>query len=140
MNLRSDCLAEIEVALSEACTKVLHHAETVDAYKVAINIDGRQLTMDVIDLGVDFELRQRGQSVPVRTAEPQPGLALMQAFTDQTTVHSVSGNGWVVHLAKKLRWAPDAPVVPPQGQRRGISPNSARPENGWPRGPIANGS
>ena len=82
--------------------------------------------LDVIDFGNGFELDQPGISLPDPTAESKRGVALMQAFTDQTTFDSVSGNGWVVHLAKKLRWARDARVVPLQGQHGGIAPDRAR--------------
>jgi len=107
----SDCLAEVEVALSEACTNVLCHATEGDAYEVAVNISDQQLTMDVIDFGVGFDQLQPGFPMPDPTAESGRGLALMHAFTDRTVFDSVSGNGWVVHLTKQLRWTPDAPSV-----------------------------
>lgn len=105
-----DCLAEVEVALSEACTNVLNHAGKGDAYEVAINISDQQLTMDVIDFGAGFGQLQPGSPMPDPTAESGRGLALMRALTDQAVFDSVSGDGGSVHLMKRLRWSPDAPV------------------------------
>ena len=106
-----DCLAEVEVALSEACTNVLNHAGKGDAYEVAINISDQQLTMDVIDFGAGFGQVQPGTSMPDPTAESGRGLALMRALTDRAVFDSVSGDGGAVHLMKRLRWSPDAPVT-----------------------------
>jgi serine/threonine-protein kinase RsbW len=106
-----DCLAEVEVALSEACTNVLNHAGKGDAYEVAINISDQQLRMDVIDFGSGFgQPPPHGSSMPGPTAESGRGLALMRALTDQAVFDSVSGDGGAVHLMKRLRWSPDAPL------------------------------
>jgi serine/threonine-protein kinase RsbW len=105
-----DCLAEVEVALSEACTNVLNHAGKGDAYEVAINISEQQLTMDVIDFGGGFGHLQPGSPMPDPTAESGRGLALMRALTDQAIFDSVSGDGGAVHLMKRLRWAANAPI------------------------------
>jgi len=106
-----DCLAEVEVALSEACTNVLHHAGKGEAYEVAINISDQQLTMDVIDFGAGFGQLEPGHPMPDPTAESGRGLALMRALTDRAIFDSVSGDGGTVHLMKRLRWSPDAPVT-----------------------------
>src|SRR5262245_24344846 len=90
--VESDCLGEVEVALSEACTNVLCHAAEGDAYEVAVNISDHQLTMDVIDFGAGFAHVPQGSSMPDPTAESGRGLALMDAFTDQALFDSVSGN------------------------------------------------
>jgi serine/threonine-protein kinase RsbW len=106
-----DCLVEVEVALSEACTNVLNHAGKGEAYEVAINISNQQLTMDVLDFGAGFGHMHPGAPMPDPTAESGRGLALMRALTDQAIFDSVSGNGAAVHLMKRLHWLPDAPVT-----------------------------
>jgi len=105
-----DCLAEVEVALSEACTNVLNHAGKGDAYEVAINISDQHLSMDVIDFGSGFGPLPDGSPMPDPTAESGRGLALMRALTDRAVFDSVSGDGGAVHLMKRLRWSPDAPL------------------------------
>ena len=123
-----DCLAEVEVALSEACTNVLHHAGKGEAYEVAINISDQQLTMDVIDFGTGFGQVQQGTPMPDPTAESGRGLALIRALTDQAVFDSVSGDGGAVHLMKRLRWSPDAPVALLRPQRDGTNEQTAHPE------------
>ncbi len=125
----SECLAEVEVALSEACTNVLCHSMRGDAFEVAVNISDHHLTMDVIDFGVGFGQFQPGWSMPDPTAESGRGLALMEALTDQATFDSVSGNGWVVHLTKRLRWAPDAPAVLMGAPQEGVVPGAGPDDN-----------
>jgi serine/threonine-protein kinase RsbW len=100
--IATDCLAEIQVALSEACTNVFHHADAGDSYEVLINVEDEQLTMDVVDAG-----RGPGQRVPRMpdtSAESGRGLALMAAFTDLAVFDSVVGNSGAVHLVKCLQW------------------------------------
>ena len=116
-----DCLAEVEVALSEACTNVLTHAGSGNAYEVAINISDQQLTMDVIDFGAGFGHLQPGIAMPDPTAESGRGLALMRALTDQAIFDSVSGDGGAVHLMKRLRWSPDAPMTLLRVQHDGVA-------------------
>jgi serine/threonine-protein kinase RsbW len=124
-----DCLAEVEVALSEACTNVLHHAGKGEAYEVAINISDQQLTMDVIDFGSGFGHLQPGTSMPEPTAESGRGLALIRALTDQAVFDSVSGDGGTVRLMKRLRWAPDAPVTLLRAEQNGVAQDEgATPE------------
>jgi serine/threonine-protein kinase RsbW len=126
--LAPDCLAEVEVALSEACTNVLNHADKGEAYEVAINISDQQLTMDVIDFGAGFVGLQPGSRMPDPTAESGRGLALMRALTDQAVFDSVSGDGGTVHLMKRLRWSPGAPATLLRVDQRGVSHERAAPE------------
>ena len=125
-----DCLDEVEVALSEACTNVLNHAGKGDAYEVAINISDQQLTMDVIDFGAGFGHLLPGSTMPEPTAESGRGLALMRALTDRAVFDSVSGNGGAVHLMKRLRWAPDAPVTQLRARQGAPSPGRTTPPQG----------
>ena len=129
-----DCLVEVEVALSEACTNVLHHAGKGDAYEVAINISDQHLTMDVIDFGAGFGLVQPGSAMPDPTAESGRGLALMRALTDQAIFDSVSGDGGAVHLMKRLRWLPDAPVTRLQAQQDGVVQDRMSRDRATPEG------
>lgn len=127
----SDCLAEVEVAVSEACTNVLHHAGKGDAYEVSINVSDQTLMIDVIDFGSGFAHDGSASTMPHPTAESGRGLALMRALTDQAMFDSVSGDGGAVHLMKRLRWAPDAPVAKLRAQQDGSARDSA-PKNGTP--------
>jgi serine/threonine-protein kinase RsbW len=107
--IADDCLAEVEVALSEACTNVFHHAGAGESYEVVIIIGDEQLTMEVVDSGAGFAWRASESAMPHELAEGGRGLALMSAFSDHALFDSVSGDGGSVHLMKRLRWADGAP-------------------------------
>jgi serine/threonine-protein kinase RsbW len=108
--IAEDCLAEVEVALSEACTNVFHHAGAGESYEVAINIGDEQLTMEVVDSGAGFGWQSTQSTMPHEMAEAGRGLALMSAFSDHALFDTVSGDGGSVHLMKKLRWTDGAPL------------------------------
>ncbi len=108
--IADDCLAEVEVALSEACTNVFHHAGAGDSYEVAISIGDEQLTMEVVDSGAGFAWRATESAMPHELAEGGRGLALMSAFSDHALFDTVSGDGGSVQLMKRLRWADGAPL------------------------------
>jgi serine/threonine-protein kinase RsbW len=108
--IAEDCLAEVEVALSEACTNVFHHAGAGESYEVAINIGDEQLTMEVVDSGGGFGWRAPESTMPHEMAEGGRGLALMSAFSDHALFDTMSGDGGSVHLMKRLRWTDGAPL------------------------------
>jgi serine/threonine-protein kinase RsbW len=100
-----DCLAEVQVALTEACTNVFQHAQQGDTYEVAINAGDEYLTVDVIDSGRGFGARIPVADLPDPASETGRGTALMRAFTDHTAFDEVAGGGVSVHLVKRLQWA-----------------------------------
>jgi serine/threonine-protein kinase RsbW len=130
----TECLAEVEVALSEACTNVLNHAGKGDAYEVAINISDQALTMDVIDFGAGFGHVQPGTPMPDPTAESGRGLALMRTLTDKAIFDSVSGDGGSVHLMKRLHWVPDAPATLLRTHQDGVAQDRVPGDGATPEG------
>jgi serine/threonine-protein kinase RsbW len=123
-----DCLAEVEVALSEACTNVYNHANHGEIYEVVINISDDQLTMDVVDSGSGFGTHHVQGGMPEPTAEGGRGVALMTEFTDHAVFDSVTGEGGSVHLMKRLRW------IDEQGRRSlpGMTQGESQSANGSP--------
>ena len=101
-----ECVAEVEVALSEACTNVHRHAGHGASYEVVINIEDDRLTMDVLDSGTGFgELGAGPPTMAGLDAEGGRGIALMVALTDRAVFDTVTGGGGSVHLMKDLRWS-----------------------------------
>lgn len=99
-----DCVGEVEVALSEACTNVLRHAGPA-AYDVVISIGDEQLTMDVIDTEAGFgDLGAPPQATAEQDTERARGIALMRELSDRAVFDTVTGGGRSVHLMKHLRW------------------------------------
>ena len=100
-----DCVAEVEVALSEACTNVFQHAGPGASYDVVIVISDERLTMDVLDTGVGFDhVDSEPSTMAELDAEGGRGIALMRALSDRAVFDTVTGQGGSVHLMKYLRW------------------------------------
>jgi serine/threonine-protein kinase RsbW len=106
-----DCVDEVEVALSEACTNAYRHAGAGDTFEVRTSIGDETLTVDVIDNGAGFAARAASPwTMPSPASAGGRGMALMVAFTDLAAFDSVDRDGGSVHLVKHLRWADDAPL------------------------------
>ena len=100
-----ECVGEVEVALSEACTNVLQHAGLGTPYDVVISIGDEQLTMDVVDAGAGFgDLGASPPATVEQDAERARGIALMRELSDRAVFDTVTGGGRSVHLMKHLRW------------------------------------
>ena len=99
-----ECVGEVEVAISEACTNVFQHAGEA-SYEVVINIGDEQVTMDVLDSGAGFgSLEAEPEPLEDLDAEGGRGIALMRALSDRAVFDTVTGRGGSVHLMKHLRW------------------------------------
>jgi serine/threonine-protein kinase RsbW len=102
-----DCLGEVKVALSEACTNVLDHAGS--AYRVVIALENDLLTMDVTDNGPGFTDRRPRPVMPEPLATRGRGAALIAALTDDAHFDSVTSGGATVHMSKRLIWSGGGP-------------------------------
>ena len=97
-------VADIELALTEACTNVLDHAGETDEYEVSAGIDGTLCIIEVIDRGAGFDSSVKGLADAEPTAEDGRGIQLMRALVDKVTFTSRPTVGTVVHLEKQLEW------------------------------------
>ena len=101
-----ECVGEVEVALSEACTNVYRHAGPCVSYEVVIDVGDEQLTMDVLDSGAGFgDLGSGSMAMAEPDADGGRGIALMRALSDRAVFDTVTGGGGSVHLTKLLRWS-----------------------------------
>jgi serine/threonine-protein kinase RsbW len=108
------CVEEVEVALSEACTNAVHHAQDGITYDVMVNISDEQVLIDVVDSGSGFGQRSLSPELPHHQAENGRGMALMNALSDSAAYDTISGSqGGSVHMTKRLRWTAD--TSPPAG-------------------------
>ncbi len=105
-----DCLGDVKLALSEACTNVLDHAGSGAGYQVVIGLENDLLTMDVTDDGPGFVNHRPRPTMPDPLAARGRGAALIAALTDHANFDSVtSGGGATVHMRKRLAWTGGAP-------------------------------
>jgi len=104
LGIEEGVVADIELALTEACTNVLDHAVDTDEYEVSAGIDGTVCVIEVIDRGGGFDSSTSGLVEAEPTAEDGRGLLLMRALVDEVTFTSRPQVGTVVHLEKSLTW------------------------------------
>lgn len=106
-----DCVSDIEVALTEACTNVLNHAGDKDAYRVVARVVEDQCIIDVIDTGSGFDAVSRGLSDAESGAEDGRGIQLIRSLVDSVRfTQGHDDNGTVVHFEKRLGTTPDSPL------------------------------
>jgi serine/threonine-protein kinase RsbW len=101
-------VADVELALTEACANVLKHVQSGEVYEVLVGFDDERAFLDVIDHGPGFD--PDSVLAPTPDAESGRGLQLMRELMDSVHFDSASGSGMTVHLEKRLAWKPDAPI------------------------------
>jgi serine/threonine-protein kinase RsbW len=93
-------IADLAVALSEACSNAVRHASGAPCYEVEILIDEQGCTIRVTDEGAGFD--PHGAPVPPPTAQGGRGLALMDALVDRFEIDASKGTGSRITLYKRL--------------------------------------
>ena len=102
LGVSDECVADIELAVTEACTNILRHAASGShEYEVQVEIDDRTCQIRVKDAGDNFQLAEEQVPVPV-TAETGRGLLLMRAMVDQLDLDHEPEAGTVLTLTKEL--------------------------------------
>lgn len=95
------CVSDIEVAVTEACTNVLNHADgSDDVYEVSFEVDEELAHIRIVDTGRGFDGGQIELSAD--SAESGRGIFLMKALVDDLKFVSEPEKGTVVHLVKHL--------------------------------------
>jgi serine/threonine-protein kinase RsbW len=106
LGVSPDCIADILVAASEACTNVVEHAETASDFEVTARIDDDTCVLKIADNGRGFH------EAPVRPSSPDDesgrGIKIMHALVDGVDLDSRPGHGTVVYLHKRLTWRDEA--------------------------------
>jgi serine/threonine-protein kinase RsbW len=102
VGVEPDCGADIEIALSEACTNALKHAGPGSEYQVHLSIDDGRCAITIADAGRGFDGRS-SRSNPAD--ERGRGIELMEALVDRVKFEVKPETGTIVHLEKKLSFA-----------------------------------
>lgn len=97
------CAADIEVALSEACTNVILHAAPGAEYEIAVEVDEASCVIRIIDRGEGFDPEAMADPTD-HSAESGRGVALMHALVDDVQFESRPETGTIVHLEKSLHY------------------------------------
>jgi len=105
------CTHDLEVALSEACTNVIQHADPAGEYQVRLQLAEQRCLLRVTEAsgGLVGEFGQQPpDTVPAGDAEHGRGLVLMRALVDRVGFRLLPGVGAVVWLEKRLTYAADS--------------------------------
>ncbi|NVI89542.1 ATP-binding protein [Actinomadura sp. BRA 177] len=108
LGVSADCVDDVLVAASEACTNVVQHARASGEYEVTGHVDDGTCLLTITDWG-------RGpRPAPAADrgalSESGRGLKIMRALVDELDIDSVPDRGTVVHLRKRLTWSDGALV------------------------------
>lgn len=110
LGVDDECRSDIEMALTEACANVLHHAQAGDQYEVQVTLAEEECVIRVVDHGRGFDA-DAPRSPADGGAEGGRGIALMHALVDSVKFESRPEDGTVVRLEKELAFVAGAPVT-----------------------------
>jgi serine/threonine-protein kinase RsbW len=110
LGVNETCVEDIEVALSEACTNVLDHAQSEDEYEIVAGLDDNRCVIDVVDTGRGFDADALGRAEAAPSAEEGRGIQLIRALVDRVHFRSRPETGMIVHLEKTLVFEPDSAI------------------------------
>jgi serine/threonine-protein kinase RsbW len=110
LGVADECLTDIEIALTEACTNVLDHAAAGDEYHVVAGLDDSSCVIEVIDTGRGFDAERLGHAEADPSAEEGRGIQLIRALVDRVHFTSRAEAGTIVRLEKQLHFTDGSPL------------------------------
>jgi serine/threonine-protein kinase RsbW len=110
LGVAEDCLTDIEIALTEACTNVLDHAAHGDEYEVIAGLNDTSCVIEVVDTGRGFDADGLGHAEADPSAEEGRGIQLIRALVDRVHFRSREESGTIVHLEKELQYLSGSPL------------------------------
>ncbi|MFI7543653.1 ATP-binding protein [Actinoplanes sp. NPDC049599] len=110
LGVTADCVADLVLALTEACANAVEHAHLAAEYHVTITADRHRCAVEIVDCGVGIAdpARVRPSSV-APAAHRGRGIMIMQACTDSLDLAPVDPHGLAVRFTKRLAWEPGSP-------------------------------
>ena len=109
--VEADCVEDVRLAVSEACTNVIDHAATNDEYEVQVRVDEHRCVIDVRNTGQGFD----AASLSGVRADPLSargrGVEIMNAVMDGVEFTSEPEAGTIVHLVRDLQVRPESPLA-----------------------------
>jgi serine/threonine-protein kinase RsbW len=107
LGVAEDCVADILVAASEACTNVVQHARATGDYRVAGRVDDVNCLLEIEDGGHGPRPVPQDRGV---LSESGRGIKIMRALVDDLDIACTPDRGTIVHLRKRLTWRDGALV------------------------------
>jgi serine/threonine-protein kinase RsbW len=106
-----ECVEEIRLAVSEACTNVIEHASSDDEYEVGVIVDEERCEIRVTNTRTRFDASALTGVMPDGDSPRGRGVAIMRALMDNVEFRSEPEAGTMVHLVKRLSVRPDGPMA-----------------------------
>lgn len=97
-----ECVEDVSLAVSEACTNVIAHADRQEEYEVEVQIDEHVCTVDVSDSGNGFDAAALSGTMPDPLCSGGRGFAIMKALMDTVNMTSSPDAGTRVRLSRTL--------------------------------------
>lgn len=109
LGVTDDCVADIEVAVTEASTNVFKHASAQGQYEVRVDIDEYICEIRVMDAGTGFDEEALAGSTALEPdAEQGRGLHLIRSVVDKLKLESAPESGTIVYIIKRLTTTEDS--------------------------------
>ncbi|XRQ10081.1 ATP-binding protein [Actinomadura welshii] len=105
LGVTADCVDDLLVATSEACTNAVQHARASGEYQVTMHVDEVECVLEIMDRGRGPRPAPADRGV---LSESGRGLRIMRALVDELDIDSSPDRGTVVHLRKRLSWRDEA--------------------------------
>jgi anti-sigma regulatory factor (Ser/Thr protein kinase) len=103
LDVITEVIDDIEIALSEVCTNVIDHAEVGDSYEVELTVKNHECEISVVDTGCGFDAVATDDGDDT-DHERGRGLPIVRAVMDEVAVESEADQGTVVTLRKRLEY------------------------------------
>lgn len=102
LNVSETCVAELLLAVSEACSNAVRHGGPANRYEVSAAIGYGRCEVSVIDFG--DTLPAVPATFPPGDVENGRGLLIMRSVVDEMSFGITPGRGTTVRLRKELTW------------------------------------
>lgn len=106
LGVADDCRADVQLALSEACSNVIRHAEPSQSYQVLVGFDERRCTIEVLDDGPGIEMSATATATATAMASPFDehgrGLRIIALVADELEVRRRRPHGTLLRFVKRL--------------------------------------
>lgn len=111
IGVEAECVDDIALAVSEACTNVIQHAATDDEYEVAVRVDADRCTISVKNTGGGFDAKALAGTMPDPDSPRGRGVAIMHTLMDGIDFVSSPEAGTIVNLVRNLKFRADGPLT-----------------------------
>jgi len=109
--VEDECVEDIRLAVSEACTNVVSHAAGEDEYEVQVRVDEDRCIINVRDSGTGFDSTALTGTLPDPMSAGGRGAAIMAAVMDTVNFTSSPEEGTIVHLVRNLSARENGPLA-----------------------------